>query len=135
MKRIVFLWVGLLFLTACRASSVSDNSNSNEPLATVPAEFSGKTDPYGAEASADGAQVFATNCQTCHGPEGHGDGPAGQSLDPKPKNLAILQKSVGDDYLFWRISEGKPGTSMVAWKGILTQEQIWQVVSFTRTLT
>jgi mono/diheme cytochrome c family protein len=70
----------------------------------------------------------------CHGAQGHGDGPASGSLDPQPKNLAILQQSVGDDYLFWRISTGKPGTSMVAWKGILTDEEIWQVVSFIRTL-
>jgi mono/diheme cytochrome c family protein len=135
MKRNVFLVLaGLVFLTACGASSNSSDSNTNEPLATVPAEYAGKTDPYGADASAEGAQIFQTNCQMCHGPKGHGDGPAGQSLDPRPKNLAVLQKSVGDDYLFWRISEGKPGTSMVAWKGILTEEQIWKVVSFVRTL-
>jgi mono/diheme cytochrome c family protein len=134
-KRIVFLMVaGLVFLTACGASSKPSGSNSNETPATVPADYAGKTNPFGAEASADGAQIFQTNCQMCHGPQGHGDGPAGQSLDPKPKNLAVLQKSVGDDYLFWRISEGKPGTSMVAWKGILTENQIWQVVSFIRTL-
>jgi len=84
--------------------------------------------------ASQGEKAFQTNCQMCHGPQGHGDGPAGQSLDPKPKNLAMLQKSVEDDYLFWRINEGKPGTSMVAWKGILTEEQIWQVVSFIRTL-
>jgi mono/diheme cytochrome c family protein len=70
----------------------------------------------------------------CHGSQGHGDGPAGQALDPKPRNLAELQAKAGDDFLFWRIREGKPGTSMVAWKGILTDEQTWQVVSFIRTL-
>jgi mono/diheme cytochrome c family protein len=70
----------------------------------------------------------------CHGAQGHGDGPAGQSLEPRPRNLAELQPKAGDDFLFWRISEGKPGTSMVAWKGILTEERIWQVVSFLRTL-
>lgn len=135
MKRILFLlWAGVLFLTACESPSSSNDSNSNEPLATVPAEYAGKTDPYGSQASAEGAQIFQTNCQMCHGPQGHGDGPAGQSLDPKPKNLAVFQKTVGDDYLFWRINEGKPGTSMVAWKGILTEDQIWQVVSFIRTL-
>ncbi len=82
----------------------------------------------------NGEKIFQTNCQMCHGPQGHGNGPAGQSLDPKPKNLAMLQKNVGDDYLFWRISEGKPGTSMVAWKGILSVDQIWQILSFIRTL-
>jgi mono/diheme cytochrome c family protein len=90
--------------------------------------------PLGPDASTPGAEVFKTNCATCHGPEGHGDGPAGQALEPRPKNLAELQPKVGDDFLFWRIREGKPGTSMVAWKGILTDEQIWQAVSFIRTL-
>jgi mono/diheme cytochrome c family protein len=70
----------------------------------------------------------------CHGPQGHGDGPAGQSLEPKPGNLAQVQARAEDDYLFWRIHDGKPGTSMVAWKGILSDEQIWQAVAFIRTL-
>jgi len=103
-------------------------------LDTVPADFAGKTNPLGADAATAGADVFKTNCQTCHGPQGHGDGPAGAALDPQPKNLAELQTQATDDYLFWRIRAGKEGTSMVAWKGILTDEQIWQVVSFIRTL-
>lgn len=124
--------VGSVLLAACGAPS--ESSESEQPIATVPAEYAGETNPLGAEAAADGAQVFKSNCEMCHGPQGHGDGVAAQSLDPKPKNLAELQKSVGDDYLFWRISEGKPGTSMVAWKGILTEEQVWQTVSFIHTL-
>jgi mono/diheme cytochrome c family protein len=88
----------------------------------------------GANAAAAGAEVFRTNCEMCHGAQGHGDGPAGQSLEPKPGNLAEVQTRADDDYLFWRIHNGKPGTSMVAWKGILTDEQIWQAVAFIRTL-
>lgn len=134
MKQIVFLVAGILVLTACGASSSSSNSDSNAPVAAVPAEYTGKKNPYDAEMASEGDKLFQTNCQMCHGPQGHGDGPAGESLDPKPKNLAAFQKTVGDDYLFWRISEGKPGTSMVAWKGILTEDQIWKIVSFIRTL-
>ena len=135
MKRTVFFMVvGLVFLTACGASSSASDSNSNTAIATVPAEYAGKTNPYDVNMSSQGEKIFQTNCEMCHGPHGHGDGPAGHSVEPKPKNLAVLQKSVGDDYLFWRISEGKSGTSMVAWKGILEEDQIWQVVSFIRTL-
>jgi len=108
-----------------------------EPVATlvpVPAEFAGKTNPLGSDAATAGADVFKTNCATCHGDTGHGDGPAGAALDPAPKNLAEFQTQAGDDYLFWRITTGKEGTSMVPWKGVLTDEQIWQVVSFIRTL-
>lgn len=133
MKKILFfVLAGVLLLTACGTSS--ESSTSSEPLATVPAEFAGKTNPFGAEAATEGAKVFQSNCEMCHGPQGHGDGPASGSLEPKPKNLAELQENVGDDYLFWRISDGKPGTSMVAWKNILTEEQIWHAVSFIRSL-
>ena len=132
MKRIVFFAVAVLLLAACGAPSKSSDSNAR--LATVPADYAGKKNPYGAEMAPDGDKLFQTNCQTCHGAQGHGDGPAGESLDPRPKNLAAFQPTVDDDYLFWRISEGKPGTSMVAWKGVLTDDQIWKIVAFIRTL-
>jgi mono/diheme cytochrome c family protein len=124
---VISTWV----LIACGA--FSQDQEVSAP-ARVPTEFAGRANPIGPEASAAGARLFEANCESCHGKEGHGDGAAGQSLDPKPKNLAELQTIVGDDYLFWRIHEGKSGTSMVSWKGILTDEQIWQIVSFIRTL-
>lgn len=133
MKRVLYvvLMIASLTLAAC-----GDGGGSNVPatLATIPPEYAGKTNPLGSEASTAGANVFKTNCESCHGPQGYGDGPASEVLDPKPKNLADLQATVSDDYLYWRISEGKPGTAMIAWKGILTEEQIWQMVSFIRTL-
>ncbi len=130
MKKILLVVLALaaFLLAACGGEETP------AALDTVPADFAGKTNPLGADAATAGADVFKTNCQTCHGPQGHGDGPAGAALDPQPKNLAELQTQATDDYLFWRIRAGKEGTSMVAWKGILTDEQIWQVVSFIRTL-
>lgn len=132
MRRVLFIIVILsaLMLTACGASA----TKAVETPASVPTEFAGTTNPFGAEAAAQGAEIFRANCELCHGAQGHGDGIAGQSLEPRPKNLATLQATVGDDFLFWRIHEGKPGTAMVAWNGILTDEQIWQIVSFIRTL-
>jgi mono/diheme cytochrome c family protein len=136
MRRIMLSIVLSIFVLAACGGSGASSSDPNETgtLAPVPAGYAGKTNPLGVDAAGEGAKVFQTNCQMCHGPQGHGDGPAGGSLDPKPKNLAVLQASAADDYLFWRISEGKPGTSMVAWKGIVTENQIWQVISFLRTL-
>lgn len=131
MKKILFLiFLSLLALTACGGKADSSNTETD----TMPAEYAGKRNPLGADAATQGAQVFKSNCEMCHGPQGYGDGPASASLDPQPKNLAVLQQTVGDDYLFWRINTGKPGTSMVAWKGILTDEQIWEVISFIHTL-
>lgn len=134
MRKIILITImGVLFLASCGENG-SSTSTENATLAPVPEEYAGLTNPLGADAAAAGAEVFRANCEMCHGPQGHGDGPAGQSLEPKPRNLVNIQAAAGDDFLFWRIREGKPGTSMVAWKGILTDEQIWQAVSFIRTL-
>jgi len=135
-KIALFVLMGALFLIACGTVAGPNSSDQNlvGTLDPVPAEYVGKTNPLGPEAAEQGAEVFKSNCEICHGPQGHGDGPAGGSLEPKPKNLAVLRERAGDDYLFWRISEGRPGTAMVAWKGILTEEQIWQVISFIHTL-
>ena len=133
MKKAFFV-ISILCLITVAACNVSSGSTVQATIAPVPAEYAGKINPLGPEAAADGGKLFKANCTPCHGAEGHGDGPAGAALDPAPKNLADLQTAVGDDYLFWRISTGKPGTSMVAWKGILSDEEIWQIVTFINTL-
>jgi mono/diheme cytochrome c family protein len=83
-----------------------------------------------------GAKVYAQNCAACHGPRGYGDGPAGQQLSPRPADLAWLAHShmVGDQYIVWTVSEGgKPvGSAMPAFKGVLSQRDIWAVASYVR---
>mgnify|MGYP001363656105 CR=1 FL=1 len=124
----------VLILGALAGGACGGGANAVPTVPPVPAEFAGMTNPLGADAATAGADVFKTNCESCHGPQGHGDGPAGVALDPKPKNLAVFAPTVGDDYLFWRVNTGKEGTNMVAWKGVLKDEQIWQVIAFIRTL-
>lgn len=41
-----------------------------------------------AEQVEKGKQLYAANCQFCHGDQGHGDGAAGAALNPKPRNFA-----------------------------------------------
>jgi mono/diheme cytochrome c family protein len=132
-KTLLYLITAVVVFTLAACSSNSQ-PQANDTLNPVPAEYAGKTNPLGTESTVAGAEVFKNNCEVCHGPQGHGDGPAGASLDPAPKNLPELSIIATDDYLFWRISTGKDGTSMVAWKGVLTEEQIWQVISFIHTL-
>ncbi len=126
-----FALILLVVLSACGNYSVV---NSQAPLATVPPGFAGKTNPLGPEASIAGADIFKTNCATCHGDTGLGDGSASTYLDPRPANLVMLNTTAADDYLYWRISTGREGTAMPAWKGVLDDQQIWQVIAFIRTL-
>ena len=135
--RNTFLLLVLLagLLAGCGAPQSTQSADPSVlATATVPPEYAGLTNPLGADAAEAGAKVYATNCASCHGETGHGDGPVAASLTPRPVDLAALQAASADDMLFWYISTGKAGTAMVGWKGILADEQIWEVVTFLRTL-
>jgi high-affinity iron transporter len=127
-KLFVVLFLSAFVLAACGGTSAPATPE------TIPPEYAGKVNPLGADAAKAGAEVYKTYCLACHGEQGHGDGPAGIGLSPAPKNLPELAATVGDDYLFWRIAKGKPGTSMVGWQGTLDDEKIWQIVTFIHTL-
>ena len=42
-----------------------------------------------------GAALFGTSCASCHGRDGHGDGPLAESLKTRPPNLTQLAKLNG----------------------------------------
>ncbi len=129
----------MVVLAGCGGSepetAALESSNSSiEP----PAEYAGKSIPNNSDPIA-GEETFQIYCASCHGERGLGDGVAAASLDPHPQNLAENQKNLSDAYLFWRIAEGgmmEPFSSaMPSWKGILSDDQIWNIVSFIRTLS
>ena len=107
---------------------------------SVPAPYTGLTNPVKADqASLDrGAEQYSTLCASCHGDGGMGDGPAGANLAPPPAPVAHTSQMLGDDLLFWRISEGglqEPfGSAMPAWKDSLDEETRWDLVNYMRAL-
>jgi mono/diheme cytochrome c family protein len=79
-----------------------------------------------------GKKLFLANCLTCHGPEGHGDGPGSAALEKKPADLPKRIKETGekDGELFWKISEGR--APMITWKTSLSETQRWELVNYIR---
>lgn len=108
--------------------------------ASIPTEYAGLTNPIVAdEASlARGAETYETFCATCHGDGGMGDGPASAALDPAPAPLAHTGQMLGDDYLYWRITEGgafEPfNSAMPIWKESLDEEARWDVINYIQAL-
>lgn len=130
-----------MVVVACGGNSL--NSNTSEQgggQLTVPAEYAGLTNPFAgqAEAVAAGEKIYKSNCASCHGDKGEGDGPAGVGLTPRPVNLSQVGPQLGDDFMFWRISEGGGmdpfNSAMPSWKTSLSKDQIWQVITYIRTL-
>lgn len=75
-----------------------------------------------------GAKVFKTNCATCHGNEGKGDGPAAGGMNPKPRNLAEGKWTQGDGIIahFKVITDGIAGGSMAAFKHLKVNDR-WAI--------
>ena len=74
-----------------------------------------------------GAEIFAYVCTQCHGLEG--EGLVGPSLRDEE-----FQSRISDDEIFRTINLGHDATAMIGWGGVLTSDQIQQLVTFIRTL-
>jgi mono/diheme cytochrome c family protein len=105
---------------------------------SVPEDYLKATNTVGytVKAIAAGGPLYVAQCRQCHGDTGLGNGELAPDLTPSPALLAYLmqQPIAVDQYLLWTISEGGKqfGTAMPAFKTVLTQEQIWQIVAYLR---
>jgi mono/diheme cytochrome c family protein len=101
----------------------------------APADAKNMKNPVKADAKtvAEGKKLAETNCASCHGASGKGDGPAAAALPPpKPANwTAGKVKSETDGELFWKISNGRG--AMPPWKH-LPENQRWALVNYIRSL-
>lgn len=88
--------------------------------------------PANANTIAVGEKLYVSNCMTCHGPSGKGDGPGGAALEKKPADLgARIKAGETDGELFWKITEGR--SPMLSWKS-LSETQRWELVNYIKTL-
>ncbi len=86
------------------------------------------------ELLAEGEQLYSTNCVTCHGKTGLGDGVLGKELPVKPANFHIpTVRDQKDGAIFWKMSEGRG--AMPSYKTILTNDQRWKVLAYIRQLS
>jgi mono/diheme cytochrome c family protein len=84
---------------------------------------------------ARGKDVYDIRCAPCHGETGAGDGPAAAALTPKPRNFL--------EPAFWKgrtpvqlrlvVKQGRPGTLMAPFEGVLSDQEIDDVVAYVQT--
>jgi len=80
-----------------------------------------------------GAELYAINCQMCHGVTGEANGPIAPFLANRPANFTSeVVQSKSDGSFFLTISNGVDGR-MPALNENLTVSERWDVVNFLRT--
>ena len=83
-----------------------------------------------------GRTVYVRFCASCHGTRGLGDGAAAIS-DTEPANLVDDEWAHGstDAEIFKTIAEGVPPEyAMEEWLGRVSEEDIWNVINYLRSL-
>jgi cytochrome c oxidase subunit 2 len=73
-----------------------------------------------------GADVYASQCATCHQANGQGLPPAFPALAGSP----VVTGNIQDNLRI--VLEGRPGTAMQSWKGLLSPADIAAAVTYTR---
>lgn len=77
-------------------------------------------------AVAAGSRLYATNCSSCHGSHGQGNG-AMPAVSQGPT------QSASDGEVFWFITTGAADKGMPSWS-TLPERQRWQLVTYLRSL-
>jgi len=111
-----------------------------------PAEFASIAWPPGVDAKPElplGQRIFLQRCQTCHGPDGRGNGPAAPSMSPRPRDFTSGQFKyvstppgvpAADADLIRTVRDGLQASAMPYFGDLLSEEEVRAVVAFLRSL-
>ena len=131
------LLAAIVFATTSACSRGQSHDSATHDANTVVIETT--RNPLGdlQTAASAGKPLYAIHCAACHGDAGKADGIASALLPAKPTDLTAGETvSSPDGKLFLVIKNGKmkDGKFTMAPVKKLTDEQIWQVVAYVRTL-
>ena len=125
--------LGLLFAGGC------DDGNKSSDAAKAPAKAAQKSDSYDPSAVtkietspslvAAGKEVFSTRCFTCHGNDGEGKVGMGPALASE-----TFLAAASDEMLAKTVADGRPGTTMIPWKGALKKDEFMGVLAYIRSM-
>ena len=78
----------------------------------------------------EGADLYRQMCSRCHGRSNNSENVYGRSFYPPAPNLLLARPAYSGNEMFWLVKHGIRNTAMPAWGNLLSDEDIWKVVSF-----
>jgi len=134
----------LLFALAGVAGWLPSSATSNPPKwemdigmraldASLEKRSKGLKNPIAANDSAAlaaGQKLYGQNCVSCHGDAKAASGWGSRGFYPRAPQFFQEGSDVGPEEAFAAIDEGVRYSGMGAWKGKLTDQQMWQVANF-----
>jgi mono/diheme cytochrome c family protein len=102
----------------------------------VPATAKARKNPIPStpESIKAGKELWSTNCKSCHGSKGLGDGTKAAQLKTEPGDFSLATfQSQTDGEMFYRLSEGRDDMP-ASKKKIPDEEDRWNLVNFIKTL-
>lgn len=81
-----------------------------------------------------GEYIFHNYCSVCHGDRGDGQSRAKDGLDPPPRNYTTPESAIEltRERMIHSVTNGRPGTAMIAWGSELSPAEIENVVDYVR---
>lgn len=92
--------------------------------------------PYSDDAVKEGGEHFQHHCGICHGLDGQNTGvPFAAKMSPPVADLSTKDvQDYADGQLKWIIQNGIGPSGMPGWKGILEDDEMWNIVHYIRHL-
>lgn len=101
----------------------------------VKTTIASRVEPKGDKQLEKGKKLYQNNCTSCHGESGKGDGPAGQALEPAPRNFHATDvewtKGTSPLNIFNVLSNGIEGTAMSSYAS-MSEEERWALTHYVR---
>lgn len=96
--------------------------------------LAGMHDPKSDKVTREGAFIFKHYCSVCHGDKGNGQSRARGSFAVPPRDYTSAESAIEltRPRMINSVTNGRPGTAMIAWHTELTDKEIENVVDYIR---
>ncbi|HVB56823.1 MAG TPA: c-type cytochrome [Candidatus Acidoferrales bacterium] len=130
---LLFVFMGFVNMRADNPPSKMETAFAGHAMDASVARAAPKlTNPVTADEASlvAGARIYRDHCALCHGDPAHPKSPLADSLNPPAPQFATDMADMPENQNFYILQHGIRWTGMPGWKNVLSEQQVWQTVTF-----